>query len=186
MRVKCLGCKAINTNKALNCRRCNVLLIKPTNARMSPAPGTQENCEWLQDPPQWYESVQVKAMAAFLVIAVVGLGVYHMISVGNNRVPDLPKASKSIEKVELLQWKWGVADKTDAIIGTVRNNTDQPLRYVQVSFNIYNNKGAQITTAFTNTTNLAPHSVWEFRAIMLLPDDVEGPLNAKLGDLTGY
>ncbi len=68
------------------------------------------------------------------------------------------------------------------IVGTVKNNTNNQISYVQISFNLYDKAGNQVGTAFSNTTNLEPLGTWKFKAI----PSVENVCTYKLKELIGY
>ena len=51
------------------------------------------------------------------------------------------------------------------IKGTIKNNTEKTYSYVQVSFNLYDETGAQVGTAMDNINNLEGNGVWKFEAI---------------------
>jgi hypothetical protein len=72
------------------------------------------------------------------------------------------------------------------ITGTFTNLTDKEIGYVQVSYNLYDEAGAQIGTAFVNTNNLAAGAQWKFEALCLsTTGDVE-PASFKVSDVTGF
>jgi len=51
------------------------------------------------------------------------------------------------------------------ITGEIKNNTDRTYSYVQVTFSLYDENGAQIGTAMDNINNLEPNGIWKFKAI---------------------
>jgi len=53
------------------------------------------------------------------------------------------------------------------IIGTVVNRRDRKLTYAQITFNLYDNSGAQVGTAMANINGLEPGGRWNFKAIGL-------------------
>jgi hypothetical protein len=71
---------------------------------------------------------------------------------------------------------------TKNIVGTVRNNTDNRLTYVQVDFNLYDVAGTQVGNAFANVTNLEPHGTWKFSAGVI----EENAVTAKLKNVSAY
>lgn len=68
------------------------------------------------------------------------------------------------------------------IKGTIKNNTSRSYDYVQVSFNLYDESGAQIGTAMANVNNFEPKGRWKFEA-QVLEDNVD---RYKLKDITKY
>lgn len=70
------------------------------------------------------------------------------------------------------------------IDGTLTNNTDREVTYIQVEYNLYDAEGAQVGTALANTNNLQPGGVWKFEAIgTASPDEVA---SFELIDVTGF
>lgn len=70
------------------------------------------------------------------------------------------------------------------ITGTLTNNTDNEVSYIQVEYNLYDADGAQIGTALANTNNLQPGGTWKFEAIgTVAPDEVA---SFELIDVTGF
>lgn len=82
-----------------------------------------------------------------------------------------------IENVEMT------ADEfSTTISGTLTNATDKQVGYIQLSYTLYDADGAQIGTAFANTSNLDAGGVWKFEAVGL-----EGNVaDYKLADVTGF
>lgn len=50
------------------------------------------------------------------------------------------------------------------ITGTLTNNTDKEVSYIQVEYVLYDASGAQIGTAWANTSNLKAGGSWKFEA----------------------
>lgn len=70
------------------------------------------------------------------------------------------------------------------INGTLTNNTDNEVSYIQVEYNLYDADGAQIGTALANTNNLQPGGTWKFEAVgTASPDEVS---TFELIDVTGF
>jgi hypothetical protein len=68
--------------------------------------------------------------------------------------------------LELLDSKAVGREYGWAIVGHVRNNTAKIYSYVQVSFNLYDNAGNQVGSAFTNVNNLESSGTWKFEALV--------------------
>lgn len=82
-----------------------------------------------------------------------------------------------IENVEMT------ADEfSTTISGTLTNATDKQVGYIQLSYTLYDADGAQIGTAFANTSNLDAGGVWKFEAVALESDVAD----YKLADVTGF
>ena len=70
------------------------------------------------------------------------------------------------------------------IKGTLTNNTDSEVSYIQVEYNLYDADGAQVGTALANTNNLKAGGTWKFEAIgTASPDEVA---SYELIDVTGF
>lgn len=54
---------------------------------------------------------------------------------------------------------------TGEITGTVINRRGRTLRYVQITFNLYDDSGAQVGTALANINDLEAGGRWNFRAV---------------------
>ena len=70
------------------------------------------------------------------------------------------------------------------ITGTLTNNTDKQVSYIQVEYNLYDADGAQVGTALANTNNLQAGGVWKFEAVgTASPDEVA---SYELMNVTGF
>lgn len=58
-------------------------------------------------------------------------------------------------------------DFSGEITGTVVNQRDRTLSYVQITFNLYDETGALVGTALANVNNLEAGGRWNFRAVTL-------------------
>lgn len=70
------------------------------------------------------------------------------------------------------------------ITGTFTNTSGQDLSYVEVDYNLFDAEGAQIGTAFTNTTNLADGATWKFDAYCT--EGLSDIATFKLVDVTAH
>jgi hypothetical protein len=57
------------------------------------------------------------------------------------------------------------AEDGSAIVGTVVNRRNKALRYVQLSFNLYDESGAQVGTAVAQVDHLEAGGQWNFKAL---------------------
>lgn len=87
--------------------------------------------------------------------------------------------------------KYTIADEalsgdeyTVKVSGTFTNNTDSELSYVQVSYRLLDADGAQIDTAFANTSNLPAGGTWKFEAVGIT--SVDEVATFELADVTGF
>lgn len=69
------------------------------------------------------------------------------------------------------------------IEGTIKNNTNKEYSYVQVTFNTYDENGAQLGTAIDNINNLEANGVWKYKAIAMTSDKVA---SYKFVEITGW
>ena len=70
------------------------------------------------------------------------------------------------------------------ITGTLTNNTDKQVSYIQVEYNLYDADGAQVGTALANTNNLQAGGVWKYEAVgTASPDEVA---SYELMNVTGF
>lgn len=69
------------------------------------------------------------------------------------------------------------------IEGEIKNNTDKNYSYVQVTFNLYDDSGAQTGTAMDNINNLEANGVWKYKAVAF---SANGATKYKLVEITGW
>ena len=70
------------------------------------------------------------------------------------------------------------------ITGTLTNNTDHDVSYIQVEYVLYDASGAQIGTALANTNNLKAGGSWKFEAMgTASPSEVA---SWERADVTGF
>jgi len=74
-----------------------------------------------------------------------------------------------------------VDDFTIKITGTVVNRRGKNLRYVQITYKLYDESGAQVGTALANINNLEPGGTWKFEAV-----GFRKAKSFKLAELKGY
>ncbi|WP_449316602.1 FxLYD domain-containing protein [Rubneribacter sp.] len=72
-----------------------------------------------------------------------------------------------------------------AITGTLTNTSGKDFGYVQVQYVLKDASGAQIGTAWGNTSSLADGVSWKFEAIASVNGD-EPPASFELADVTGF
>lgn len=70
------------------------------------------------------------------------------------------------------------------ITGTLTNNTEKEVSYIQVEYVLYDANGVQIGTAWANTSNLKAGGSWKFEAISTVePAQVA---TFERADITGF
>ncbi len=84
--------------------------------------------------------------------------------------------------LEMLDCKWTNKEYNSFITGRVQNKSEKTVRYAQISFNLFDDSGAQVGTAMANINNLAPSGIWKFEAIVM-NDNVA---KYKLAELNGF
>jgi hypothetical protein len=88
-----------------------------------------------------------------------------------------------VEKFTLIDFNLETTEYGNKhITGTVKNNTGREIRYVQISFALFDQDGAQIGTAWTNITNLEAGGIWKFEAIAMNKNAV----SAKFKGISSY
>lgn len=127
-------------------------------------------------------------LAVLVVIGVAGTALG-----GNSDSADAPDATGQAEAQQAEEQEpYTITDETmDTsnafavyIDGTLTNNTDDEVSYIQVEYNLYDADGAQVGTALANTNNLQPGGVWKFEAIgTASPDEVA---SYELMNVTGF
>ena len=75
-------------------------------------------------------------------------------------------------------------DYSVTITGTFTNNTDEDISYVQLSYRLLDAEGAQIETAYANTSDLAAGGTWKFEAMGFVGSDEVASF--ELADVTGF
>ncbi len=85
--------------------------------------------------------------------------------------PEFKTSSDLPERVPTLslvgdKWDWDNDSSFYYITGRVTNNTARQLGLAMVSFNIYDDSGAQIGTTRDLVNNLDGHGVWRFKALV--------------------
>lgn len=70
------------------------------------------------------------------------------------------------------------------ITGTLTNNKDTDVSYVQVEYVLYDADGAQIGTALANTNNLKASGSWKYEAYVTA--DAASIASFELAEITGF
>lgn len=70
------------------------------------------------------------------------------------------------------------------ITGTLTNNKDTDVSYVQVEYVLYDADGAQIGTALANTNNLKAGGSWKYEAYVTA--DAASIASFELAEITGF
>ena len=112
-----------------------------------------------------------------IFIMIIGIG---MIASGG----DSEQTNSNQEKFTLLS-DTKIVDSigTTYIEGEIKNNTDKTYSYVEVTFNLYDENGAQLGTAIDNINNLEPNATWKYKAIGLATEKVA---TYKLVEISGW
>ena len=142
-----------------------------------------------------------KKVLIVLVVLVVLAGIGSALGGGSDSDADAPAQSSAQqsddqqsaeqEPVDQQEPYTVTEEQLDAsnpyatyITGTLTNNTDNEVSYIQVEYNLYDASGAQVGTALANTNNLQPGGTWKFEAIgTVSPDQVA---SFELMDVTGF
>lgn len=127
-------------------------------------------------------------IALIVVVLLLGIGMS-----GDDEETDVQKPSSEVQQSELDDDKEQKDEDAANIIdgfeimgdftyeydgfsyyikGKVKNCKGRDLSYAQISFNLYDEDGAQIGTAFDNISGLKKDGIWKFEA-MVLDEDVD-------------
>lgn len=68
----------------------------------------------------------------------------------------------------------------------MKNNTGKNLKYVEINFNLYDEEGIHIGTAFDCTENLLAGDSWKFDTIALGTESGYDVASYKLVKISGY
>lgn len=132
--------------------------------------------------PKCGKKLKHTALRVILGIVIVIIGVVAL--VGDTSNTTTTSSQPQQEKFSLVSDKKttdGIG--TTYIQGEIKNNTDKSYSYVQVTFNLYDSKGAQLGTAMDNINNLDANATWKYKAIGLVSEKVA---TYKLVEITGW
>ena len=124
------------------------------------------------------------AFAAMLVIGLIAGGGKTAAPAETSNEPEKTAASgenalqavnnksskKKLEEVsapEIIEGSFGAK----SIDGALKNISGKTLSYVQITFALYDENGAQIGSAVANINNLTKDSVWKYSAVALTMED---------------
>ncbi len=123
---------------------------------------------------------QKKGVVRIVLGVILLMGVIGGLMSGGDTTP----TSAEQEKFTLISDSKVIdAIGTTYIEGEIKNNTDKSYSYVQVTFNLYDEDGAQLGTAMANINNLEPNGTWKYKAIGLVTQKVS---TYKLVEITGW
>ena len=138
-----------------------------------------------------------KSVWKIILIVVVVIGVIGAVGSGGKSdskgSADAPaQEQKQEEQKQEEQEPYTITDETldtsnqfsAYITGTLTNNTDRDLDYIQVEYVLYDADGAQIGTALANTNNLKAGGAWKFEAAAF--EDGAEIASFELADVTGF
>ena len=69
------------------------------------------------------------------------------------------------------------------IEGEIKNNSDKTYSYAQVTFNLYDEDGAQLGSAMDNINNLEPNGTWKYKAMAYSTEEIA---TYKFIEITGW
>lgn len=77
--------------------------------------------------------------------------------------------SGPVPELLLMEYDWQSSSRyaSPRIVGSVKNMTGREMRYVQISWTLFDSQDREVGTAWTNHTNLGPGAVWRFEALVL-------------------
>ncbi len=96
------------------------------------------------------------------------------------------RAEEELDANGLVLMRKSVSGKTGefggTISGIVENHRSRKLSYAQITFNLYDESGAQVGSAMANINGLEPGGKWKFEAVSFGTDFA----TYKFSDLTGF
>jgi hypothetical protein len=132
--------------------------------------------------PECGKRLKNTVLRVILGILVIVIGIGAIASGGDSSVQT--SNNNKQEKFTLISDKKTTdAVGTTYIEGEIKNNTDKSYSYVQVTFNLYDDNGAQLGTAVDNINNLEPNATWKYKALGLVTEKVS---SYKLVEITGW
>ncbi len=132
--------------------------------------------------PECGKRLKNTVLRVILGILVIVIGIGAIASGGDSSVQT--SNNNKQEKFTLISDKKTTdAAGTTYIEGEIKNNTDKSYSYVQVTFNLYDDNGAQLGTAVDNINNLEPNATWKYKALGLVTEKVS---SYKLVEITGW
>lgn len=96
---------------------------------------------------------------------IVFVGVIVLFWVIGNQDSPTSTSAKGLELVESSSERGEYGNLY--ITGTVKNNTNKTYSYAQVTFNLYDDSGAQVGSTMANTNNLEAGGIWKFKAVVI-------------------
>lgn len=112
-----------------------------------------------------------KKLAALLVIALATSGVLVGCGSESSGSGESEPQKQEEQKKDDLTVEGEIEDSLEYDLlkfnGTIKNNTDKDLEYVEINIVLYDKDNAQIGTALDNTNNLKAGGTWKFEAITL-------------------
>lgn len=127
----------------------------------------------------WFWLIILCVIAATLGIV---FGDPNANTIGSNTVGSNTTTQTTNERFSLIDSEGSFDGVAYYVTGTIKNNTNKQYAYVQVTFNLYDDDGAQIGTAMANINNLEANGTWKFKALGI----TENVASYKLMDITGW
>lgn len=127
-------------------------------------------------PPAKWERFAIAGLAVlglFLVFSYFVLSFYKQY---------LDAKSDRINSLKLVSWTYDYSGYWTTIVGTVENRGKREFSYADIKFRLKDKSGAQVGTAWANTSNLPSGGAWSFQASTLgVKFD-----SAELAELSGF
>ena len=133
--------------------------------------------------PKCGKKLKNTVLRTILGILVIVIGIGAIASGGNSSVQTSSNNNKQEKFTLVSDEKTTDALGTTYIEGEIKNDTDKSYSYVQVTFNLYDDNGAQLGTAVDNINNLEPNATWKYKALGLVTEKVS---SYKLVEITGW
>lgn len=118
-----------------------------------------------------------KKLATLLVVALAATMAFGVTGCGTSGESGTGESKQEEKKVEDLtlegEMETSVEYDMPKFNGTIKNNTDHDMEYVEINIILYDKDDAQIGTALANTNNLKAGGSWKFEAVGIDPNCAE-------------
>ncbi len=117
----------------------------------------------------------------------------NSVSKNNGAVASSAGSAASAETPSKDADKYAIADEmlvdkgygTYAITGIFTNTSGKEYSYVQLTYTLYDESGAQIGEAYANANNLKDATAWKYEAYVFASGD-DAPASFELSDVSGW
>lgn len=112
-----------------------------------------------------------KKIATLLIAATVAITPFALTGCGASGESGESEPKQEEKKAEDLTVEGEITESMNYDMpqfnGTIKNNTDRDMEYVEINIILYDKDNAQIGTALANTNNLKAGGTWKFEALCI-------------------